>query len=49
MPPANTERVAGGIGVDLVTLVGVEIGRRPQEAGAESYRLVVRAAGIVHV
>jgi hypothetical protein len=41
MPPSNAKRMTGGVGVYLVTLVGIDVGCRPEKLGSESHRLLV--------
>ena len=45
--PAEAERVAGGVGVDLEALGGVEVVGRLQQSGAERHHVVVGRADVV--
>ena len=47
--PADAEPVAGRVGIDLMALLGIEVGRRLKEAGSELNRHLVRATGVHHV
>ncbi len=49
MPPSNAEWVPGWVGADLVPFVGIEVGSRLEQSGAEGDSFFVCRARILDV
>jgi hypothetical protein len=49
MPASDAKRMSSGVGVCLVTFVGIEVRCRPEQSGPESHRCLVHHPRILDV